>query len=56
MGSTIAVNIGQLGGNTDTFMPIFFADTLSFAVANICKNRTGNSVCRKCTKSYHSSK
>ena len=28
----MAVKIGQLGGNADTFMPIFFADILGFAV------------------------
>ena len=28
----MAVNSGQRGGNEDTFMPIFFADTLDFAV------------------------
>ena len=27
----MAVKSGQLGGNADTFMPIFFADTLGFA-------------------------
>ena len=31
IGSTIAVKIGLLGGNADTFMPIFFADVLGFA-------------------------
>ena len=29
----MAVKSGQLGGNADTFMPIFSADTLEFAVA-----------------------
>ena len=33
IGSTGAVKSGQLGGNEDTFMPIFPADTLGFAVA-----------------------
>ena len=28
MGSTIAVKSGQLGGNGDSFMSIFSADTL----------------------------
>ena len=32
IGSTIAVKSGQLGGNADTFMPIFSADTLDFLV------------------------
>ena len=36
-GSTTAVNSGQLGGNEDTFMPIFSADTLGFAVAIYAK-------------------
>ena len=27
MGSTIVVKSGQLGGNADTFMPIFSVDT-----------------------------
>ena len=31
--STIAVKNGQLGGNADTFMPIFLADIHAFAVA-----------------------
>ena len=35
MGTTIAVKRGQLGCNVGTFMPIFFADTLDFLVANI---------------------
>ena len=30
MGSTITVKSGQLGGNADTFMSIFSADTLDF--------------------------
>lgn len=30
-GSTRAVQSGQLGGNEDTFMPIFSVDALSFA-------------------------
>ena len=29
----MAVKSGQLGGNADTFMPIFSPDTLEFAVA-----------------------
>ena len=29
----MAVKSGQLGGNADTFTPIFSADTLEFAVA-----------------------
>ena len=29
----MAVKSGQLGGNADTFMPIFSAGTLEFAVA-----------------------
>ena len=29
----MAVKSGQLGGNTDTFMPIFFADTLGLIAA-----------------------
>ena len=33
--STIAVKIAQLGGNADTFMPIFSADTLDFLVTDI---------------------
>ena len=33
IGCTIAVKSGQLGGNTDIFIPIFSADTLGFAVA-----------------------
>ena len=39
-GSIVAVKIGQLGGNADTFMPIFFADTLGFLVRYI--SRSGN--------------
>ena len=35
IGSTIAVNIGQLGGNVDTFIPIFSANTLDFLVTDI---------------------
>ena len=31
--STIAVKSVSLGGNTDTFMSIFFADVLGFAIA-----------------------
>ena len=31
----VAVKSGQLGGNTDTFMPIFSADTLDFLVTDI---------------------
>ena len=31
--STIAVKSGHLGSNADTFMPIFSADSLGFAVA-----------------------
>ena len=31
-GSTIAVKCGQLGDNKDSFMPIFFADTLDFQI------------------------
>ena len=33
--STITVKSGQLGGNADTFMPIFSADTLDFLVTDI---------------------
>ena len=33
IGSIIAVKSGQLCGNADTFMPIFSANTLGFAVA-----------------------
>ena len=40
IGSTIAVKSGQLGGNADTFMPIFSADTLDFLVTYI--PRRGN--------------
>ena len=29
----MAVKSGQLGGNADTFMPIFFADTLGLTAA-----------------------
>ena len=29
----MALKSGQLGGNADTFMPMFSADTLEFAVA-----------------------
>ena len=29
------VKSGQLGGNSDTFMPIFSADTLDFLIADI---------------------
>ena len=32
IGSTIAVKRVQLGGNANTFMPIFSADTLDFLV------------------------
>ena len=36
IGSTIAVKSGQLGGgNADTFIPIFSADTLDFLVRDI---------------------
>ena len=35
IGSTIAVKSGQLGGNADTFVPIFSADTLDFLVLDI---------------------
>ena len=35
IGSTIAVKSGELGGNTDTFMPIFSVDTLDFLIADI---------------------
>ena len=35
IGSTIAVKSSQLGGNADTFMPIFSADTLDFLVTHI---------------------
>ena len=35
IGSTIAVKIGKLGGDADTFMPIFSADTLYFLVTDI---------------------
>ena len=35
IGSTIAVKSGQLGGNTDTFMPIFSAGTLDLLVTDI---------------------
>ena len=31
----MAVKSGQLGGNVDTFMPIFSADTLDFLVTDI---------------------
>ena len=34
-GSTMAVKSCQLGGNADTFMPIFSADTLGFLVTDI---------------------
>ena len=33
IGSTIAAKSGQVGGNADTFMSIFSADPLGFAVA-----------------------
>ena len=33
--SNITVKSGQLGGNADTFMPIFSADTLDFLVTDI---------------------
>ena len=33
IGSTIVVKTGQLGSNAATFMPIFSADALGFAVA-----------------------
>ena len=33
--STIAVKSGQLGGNADTFMSIFSADTLDFLIRDI---------------------
>ena len=35
IGSTIAIKSGQLGGNADTFMPIYSADTLDFSVTDI---------------------
>ena len=35
IGSTVAIKSGQLGGNADTFMPIFSADTLDFLVTDI---------------------
>ena len=35
MGSTVAVKSGQLGGNADTFVPIFSAYTLDFLVRDI---------------------
>ena len=34
-GNTIAVKSGELGGNADTFMPIFSVDTLYFLVTDI---------------------
>ena len=33
IGRTMAVKSGQLGGNVDTFISIFSADTLGFAVS-----------------------
>ena len=35
IGSITAIKNGQLGGNVDTFMPIFSADTLDFLVTLI---------------------
>ena len=35
VGGTIAVKSGQLGGNADTSVPIFSADTLDFLVTDI---------------------
>ena len=35
----MAVKSGQLGGNADTFMPIFSADTLDFLVTYIPRRR-----------------
>ena len=35
IGSTIAIKSDPLGGNADTFIPIFPADTLDFLVTDI---------------------
>ena len=35
IGSTIAVKSGELGGNADTFMPIFSADTRDSLITDI---------------------
>ena len=35
IGSIIAAKSGQLGGNADTFMSVFSADTLVFLVTDI---------------------
>ena len=32
MATTLAIKRDQVGGNADSFMPIFSADTLGFAV------------------------
>ena len=48
----MTVKNGQIGCNERTFVPIFYAYTLGFTVAIYKQNRTGNSVCEKCTISY----
>ena len=45
----MAVKMGQLGDNADTFMPIFSADALVFFSSNISKIRIGNSVSENCS-------
>ena len=51
VGSMIAIQSGQLGGNADIFVSIFSADTqylysvFRFCYSNICKVRNGNLVC-----------
>ena len=35
LGSTIVLKSGQLGGNVDTFKPIFSSDALDFLVTDI---------------------
>ena len=39
IGSTIAIKSGQLGGNADTFMPIYSADPLDFSVTDIFQEK-----------------
>ena len=52
IGSTMAVESGQLGCYESTFISIFYAYTPDFSQQYISEIGTGNSVCETCTISY----